>query len=78
MKRRTMLKQVGVAGLGITAATAGIASAGGSGSRRVEIDGETYFVNGDVSVQEFDPDGCCPCQDPPSWCPVECGCCGPC
>lgn len=76
MKRRALLKQVGAAGLGTAAVVAGSVSASTTEPRRVDVDGETFIVFGDVDAANIDPEGdYCTCDNCD---PNICSYCGPC
>ncbi|OIB58292.1 hypothetical protein [Natrialba sp. SSL1] len=77
MNRRTILKRASAAGLGVATIGAGSAAARNDDPevRRVEIDGETYLVFGDATVDDLSEDDLCTCDNCD---PVLCDWCGPC
>lgn len=79
MKRRTLLKRTGIAGLGAAAITTGSVSASDvpDGMRRVEIDEETYLVRETVTLDEMDRTAGDPCSCE-NCDPRYCDWCGPC
>lgn len=75
MKRRTMLKRLGVAGSGLAAVT-GSTNASPLDGELVRMDGDLFVVSAGVDPGSVSPDDCCHCDPDTGYneC-YDCRCC---